>query len=307
MVFLATISVRPLITIVVLTSGYLPQTVCASPISCLINPAPLTAQVTNANFMTANLRDLQRLYSVNGHVLPKQPVSPSTLSGLSLTPLVHPPHTPALPLQSQTLSVPQAVLSFSPYNTISTSPDPVDIISAQPQPTMPALLKTSPPRTSLRRPSRFSLTTCAIYDKSAFSAATTSAASSVVPHRTKGVTPGTQSSVSLPSVIPQHQYGSLVKGPDFDLWQAELTKVAHLETTKVMRFCSTTDKPVAEKAKYSRIVSKMKIDPNAATHRVRVTVADTNSDYPGPTAAYTATYKTSNLLFNAIVSEIAAG
>ncbi len=72
-----------------------------------------------------------------------------------------------------------------------------------------------------------------------------------------------------------------------------------------MCFCSASEKPAAQKAKYSRIVCKMKIDPvtGAVTYRVRVTVADTNSDYPDPTAAYTATYKTINLMFNAIVSE----
>ena len=280
-------------------------------IAALHAQPPSTDQSANASViitnLTSSLRDLQSIYSADSRVSPAASVLPAPLSDFSPLLSALPPHVPIVP--SQLPSVPQAVLPLSPSSILPSASVPIAIVSASPLPILPAPPSATPTTRSRRKPSRFALTSCAIFDKSAFSAANTSSTPSIVPQATKGVTPAKHSTATPPLVIPQLQYSSLVKGPDSDLWQAEHTKelLRLLETTKVMRFCSDSEKPATQKAKYYRIVCKVKTDPIDGTikYRVRGTVADTHSDYPGPTAAYTATYKTINLLFNAVVSEAA--
>jgi len=250
-----------------------------------------TVVITN---LTANLRDLQNIYAssrpeVRDNPTTSQPglVTFSTdnnvagsepISSLPLSPLGTPP-----------LAIPVSTINVLPPLTTTVQPS------------------SSPPTRSRRKPTRYALTTCAIFDKSKLSDTSPSPSEPIFPQRTKGVTPARNPSTAPPPIIPQLRYSTLLKGPDSELWEAEHTKelIRLLETTKVMRFCSPNEKPASQKAKYYRIVCKAKINPidGSATLRVRGTVADTHSDYPGPTAAYTATYKTINLLFNAVVSE----
>ncbi len=108
-----------------------------------------------------------------------------------------------------------------------------------------------------------------------------------------------------PLVVPALNLRDLLQGPESEIWEEmeaeEFDRL--LETTSCMRFCKDSDKPKSQKAKYFKAVCTAKLNGEIIIRRVRITVADTHSEYAGPTSAYTASLTTLNLLLNSVVSD----
>ena len=100
-------------------------------------------------------------------------------------------------------------------------------------------------------------------------------------------------------------YNTLRSGPDGDKWDSTHVEEFErlIETTGTCTFIPWHDKPAERNASYYNPICKVKTATDGTvTYRVRGTVADTHSDYEGPTSAYTANLPTVKILMNAVVS-----
>ena len=100
-------------------------------------------------------------------------------------------------------------------------------------------------------------------------------------------------------------YTSLRAGPEGDRWeQAHIEEFERLiETTHTCAFIPWHQMPDGRNSSYYNPVCTRKGDSlETYRYRVRGTVADTHSDYEGPTAAYTASIPTVKILLNSVVS-----
>ena len=106
-----------------------------------------------------------------------------------------------------------------------------------------------------------------------------------------------------PSLRPP-TYAALRAGPVGEAWEIALEEeFARLHDSGTAKFVAWSTKPSDKNSSYMHLVNKKKIDSKGKfTFRVRATVADTHSDYSGPTAAYTASLPTFKLLLNSAVS-----
>jgi hypothetical protein len=102
------------------------------------------------------------------------------------------------------------------------------------------------------------------------------------------------------------RYNSLLKDHDAAEWISanadEWRRLIH--TTETLRFASASAKPADRKATYMSLVCTDKVKPSSTTSTKRVrAAADNGIDYPGDTAAETASLDTIKILSNAVISE----
>ena len=235
--------------------------------TCIQQHAPLDPTNKLVPSLLHELEDLRAAY--HPPVSPLQRVAPAAPGEQRVA-------APVLPLPPQ--PTPQLPLPIPP--PVPLIPPP--LLVPPPVPPLPTVIPTAPgaaPRTR-RAPARYTL-----YN-------VTSQASGAAP--------------PPPLVVPALRYGTLIRGPDASLWEAEHAKEFErlIETTKCMQFCAYGDVPRSYRIKYYKPVCTIKTPSTGnSIFRVRGTVADTQSSYDGPKSAATASINTVYLLLNATVSE----
>ena len=273
-------------------------------ITALQLPSVMALAQTDAMLLpnlTANLRALQALYS-------RAPLSDSPITALSsslppmiplptvVLPVVTPAHVPEL----QRVGDLQHVNHPHPVQLVPNQPLPAQLVP-QPPAAVPLVAQSTRSRRVRNKPPRYTDVCCALVRRQPLIVDDGYEALEAFEPQ-----PVAQLAPPPPIVIPPLQYRQLMKGGDAAVWEeqnaCEFDRL--LVTTGCIRFCLHSDKPKTQKAKYCKLVCTVKkATDGTLTYRVRLTVADTNSEYSGPVSAYTASLPTFNILLNSIVSD----